>query len=196
VEQIPLKKLAARNAKRIGTIKSKKIMATMQKITSNLWFDDQAEEAAKYYTSIFKNSKMGKITHYGKEGQEIHKRPAGSVMTVRFYLEGQEFLALNGGPVFKFNEAISFVVNCENQEEIDYYWNKLTVGGDAKSQQCGWLKDKYGVSWQITPTILPEMLGDQDTEKSQRAMKAMLQMKKLDIGALKKAYNGELSVSN
>jgi len=163
-------------------------MATMQKITSNLWFDNQAEEAATFYTSIFKNAKMGRISHFGKEGFEIHKRPAGSVMTVEFRIEDQEFVALNGGPDFKFNEAVSFIVNCDTQEEVDYYWEKLTGGGDEKAQMCGWLKDKFGLSWQIVPTVLAEMMSDPDTEKSERVMKVMLQMKKMDIPALEKAF--------
>ncbi len=162
----------------------------MQKITPCLWFDNQAEEAANFYTSIFKNSKIGNITHYGKEGYEIHGREAGTVMTVDFEIEGQKFTALNGGPVFKFNEAISFQVHCETQEQVDYYWEKLSEGGDEKAQQCGWLKDKYGVSWQIVPEVLSKLVGDPASEKSQRAMKAMLQMKKIDIEGLKKAYEG------
>lgn len=165
-------------------------MATMQKITSNLWFDNEAEEAAKFYTGIFKNSKIGRISRYGEEGFEIHKRPAGSVMTVEFFLDGQRFVALNGGPHFKFNEAVSFIVNCDNQEEVDYYWNKLSEGGDEKAQICGWLKDKYGLSWQVVPTALPDMLSDYKSEKSALAMRAMLQTKKLDIAALEQAYNG------
>ena len=160
----------------------------MQKISPCLWFDDQGEEAAKFYTSIFKDSKIGDVSRYGKEGYEIHGREEGTVMTVEFEIEGQKFLALNGGPIFKFNEAISFQVYCETQEEVDYYWEKLSEGGDEKAQQCGWLKDKYGVSWQIVPTILIKMLKDKDSEKSQRVMKAMLQMHKLDISTLKKAY--------
>ena len=160
----------------------------MQKISPCLWFDDQGEEAAKFYTSIFKDSKIGDVTRYGKEGYEIHGREEGTVMTVEFEIEGQKFLALNGGPIFKFNEAISFQVYCETQEEVDYFWEKLSEGGDEKAQQCGWLKDKYGVSWQIVPTILIKMLKDKDSEKSQRVMKAMLQMHKLDISVLKKAY--------
>ena len=162
----------------------------MQKITPCLWFDNQAEEAAKFYTSIFKKSKLGNISRYGKEGYEIHGREAGTVLTVDFEIEGQRFTALNGGPVFRFNEAISFVVNCKTQKEVDYYWEKLSEGGDEKAQQCGWLKDKYGVSWQIVPDVLSELVGDPTSEKSQRAMKAMLQMKKIDIEGLKKAYEG------
>ncbi len=160
----------------------------MQKISPCLWFDDKAEEAAKFYTSIFKDSKIGDVTRYGKEGYEIHGKEEGTVMTVEFEIEGQKFLGLNGGPIFKFNEAISFQVYCETQEEVDYYWDKLSEGGDEKSQQCGWLKEKYGVSWQIVPIILIKMLKDKDSEKSQRVMKAMLQMRKLDISTLKKAY--------
>jgi predicted 3-demethylubiquinone-9 3-methyltransferase (glyoxalase superfamily) len=162
----------------------------MHTITPCLWFDDQAEEAAAFYTAIFRNSKIVKVARYGKAGREIHGRPAGSVMTVAFELDGQTFTALNGGPVFKFNEAISLQVMCETQDEVDYYWAKLSQGGDEKAQQCGWLKDKYGVSWQVVPRVLIEMVGDPESEKSQRAMTAMLQMKKIDIAALKRAYAG------
>lgn len=165
-------------------------MATLQKITANLWYDNQAEEAARYYTSIFKNSKLGRISRYGKEGFEIHGRPEGSVMTVEFEIEGQSFVALNGGPYFKFNEAISFIINCDTQEEVDYYWNKLSEGGDPSAQQCGWLKDKYGLSWQVVPTTLSKMVTDSDTEKSQRVFKEMLHMKKLDIDVLEHAFEG------
>lgn len=160
-------------------------MANVQKIISNLWFDTQAEDAAKFYISIFKNSRIGKISRYGKEGFEIHGMPAGIVMTVEFWIEDQKFIALNGGPVFKFNEAISFIVNCDTQQEIDYYWEKLSEGGDEKAQMCGWLKDKYGLSWQVVPTILQDMMAD--SEKSQRIMKEVLQMKKIDLGKLEKA---------
>jgi predicted 3-demethylubiquinone-9 3-methyltransferase (glyoxalase superfamily) len=160
----------------------------MQKISPCLWFDDKAEDAAKFYTSIFKDSKIGGVTRYGKEGYEIHGRKEGTVMTIDFEIEGQKFLALNGGPVFKFNEAISFQVYCETQEEVDYYWEKLSEDGDEKAQQCGWLKDKYGISWQIVPTILQKMLQDKDVKKSQRVMKALLQMHKLDIKSLTRAY--------
>lgn len=163
----------------------------MQKITPCLWFDDKAEEAAKFYASIFKNSKIGDIIHYGKDGYEIHGREEGSVLTVDFEIEGQKFVALNGGPIFKFNEAISFQVHCETQEEVDYYWEKLSEGGDEKAQQCGWLKDKYGVSWQIVPIVLIKMLKDKDTKKSDRVMKVMLQMHKLDINLLVQAYEGK-----
>lgn len=163
----------------------------MQNITPCLWFDDKAEEAAKFYASIFKNSKIGDVIHYGKEGYEIHGREEGSVLTVDFEIEGQKFVALNGGPIFKFNEAISFQVRCETQEEVDYYWEKLSEGGDEKAQQCGWLKDKYGVSWQIVPIVLIKMLKDKDTKKSERVMKVMLQMHKLDINLLVQAYEGK-----
>ena len=162
----------------------------MQKITPFLWFDDQAEEAAKFYTSIFKNSKVGKITRYGEAAEKAAGRPAGSVMTVEFELEGQKFTALNGGPVFKFNESISFVVNCDTQEEVDYFWEKLSADGGQESE-CSWLKDKFGVSWQVVPTVLIEMLQDKDSEKSERVMKAMLQMQKIDIKKLNAAYAGK-----
>jgi predicted 3-demethylubiquinone-9 3-methyltransferase (glyoxalase superfamily) len=165
-------------------------MPLIQKITPCLWFDDQAEEAAKFYTGIFRSSKINKISRYGKEGYEIHRRPEGSVMTVEFELDGQTFTALNGGPVFKFNEAISFQVDCATQEEVDYYWEKLSEGGDEKAQQCGWLKDKYGLSWQIVPRALVDMINDPDAKKSERVMAAMLKMKKIDIEVLKRAYTG------
>jgi predicted 3-demethylubiquinone-9 3-methyltransferase (glyoxalase superfamily) len=157
----------------------------MQKITPFLWFDDKAEEAANFYVSIFKNSKVLSVTRYGEAGPG----PKGKVMTVEFQLEGQEFVALNGGPHFKFTEAISFVVNCETQEEVDEFWAKLSAGG--QESQCGWLKDKYGLSWQIVPRVLVELVQDKDPEKSQRVMKAMLQMKKIDIKTLKQAYEGK-----
>ncbi len=160
----------------------------MHKITACLWFDNQAEEAARFYTSIFKNSRIGRISRYGKEGYEIHGKPAGTVLTVEFEIEGRAFTALNGGPVFKFNEAISFQVYCDTQEDVDYFWGKLSEDGAEKAQQCGWLKDKYGVSWQVVPAVLPRMLMDKDSERSNRVMKAMLQMKKLDIGELERAY--------
>jgi predicted 3-demethylubiquinone-9 3-methyltransferase (glyoxalase superfamily) len=154
----------------------------MQKITPFLWFDHQAEEAAKLYISVFKNSRIVGMARYGEEGPG----PKGTVMTVEFELDGQEFIALNGGPLFKFTEAISFVVNCETQEEIDKFWDRLSEGGEV--QQCGWLKDKYGVSWQIVPTVLGQLMQDKDPEKSRRVMQAMLQMVKLDIKTLQKAY--------
>jgi len=158
-----------------------------QKITPFLWFDDKAEEAAKFYTSIFKNSKIGNITRYDEEAAGPTGRPAGSVMTVDFQLAGKEFVALNGGPMFKFTEAISFVVNCENQDEVDYFWSKLSAGGEES--RCGWLKDKFGLSWQVVPAVLIEMLTDKDTAKAKRVMHAMLQMDKIDSAVLKKAYD-------
>jgi predicted 3-demethylubiquinone-9 3-methyltransferase (glyoxalase superfamily) len=157
----------------------------MQKITPFLWFNDNAEEAVKFYTSIFKKSKIGKIARYDEAGEKVAGRPAGSVMTIEFEIEGQDFIALNGGPHFKFNEAVSFVVSCKTQTEVDYYWNKLSAGG--KEVQCGWLKDKFGLSWQIVPTVLGELLSDKDAAKSQRVMTAMLKMVKLDIKKLKDA---------
>src|SRR2546422_3615202 len=160
------------------------------KITPFLWFDDKAEEAVNFYVSIFNNSKIGSITRYGDEAAEVSGRPKGTVMTVAFQLEGQEFMALNGGPHFKFTEAISFVVKCETQEEVDDLWEKLSEGGGEKIQ-CGWLKDKYGVSWQIVPTILGEMISDPNRAKSQRVMEAMLKMKKIEIEGLKRAYSGQ-----
>ena len=156
----------------------------MQKITPFLWFDNQAEEAANYYVSIFKNSKVTKVARYG-EGAPV---PAGTVMTVGFELDGQKFTALNGGPHFQFSSATSFVVNCTDQKEVDEVWEKLLAGGEA--MQCGWLKDKYGVTWQIIPTALPEMLMDKDPEKAKRVMGAMMPMVKLDLDVLKKAYDG------
>ncbi len=158
----------------------------MQKVTPCLWFDNQAEEAVNFYASIFKNSKVGSIARYGEAGAKVSGRPKGSVMTVTFEIEGQEFLALNGGPHFKFTEDISFIVNCETQEEIDKMWEKLSEGGEKG--RCGWLKDKYGLSWQIVPPVLGEMLQDKNAAKSERVMTAMLQMDKLDIKTLKQAY--------
>ena len=165
-------------------------MPSVHKITPCLWFDDQAEEAAKFYTGIFRNSRILDTSRYGEEGREIHGKPAGSVMTVGFEIEGQRFTALNGGPVFKFNEAISFQVDCQSQEEVDYYWDRLSEGGDKSAQQCGWLKDKYGVSWQVVPGVLVEMLQDRDPDKAARVMRAMLQMKRIDIAGLQRAYAG------
>jgi predicted 3-demethylubiquinone-9 3-methyltransferase (glyoxalase superfamily) len=159
----------------------------MQKITPFLWFDDKAEEAANFYVSIFKNSKIGSIARYGDEGAAVSGRPKGSVMTVSFQLDGQEFTALNGGPIFKFTEAISFVVNCKTQEEVDKLWENLSAGGSES--QCGWLKDKYGLSWQIVPTVVVEMLKDRDAAKSKRVMQAILQMHKLDIKVLQQVYD-------
>jgi predicted 3-demethylubiquinone-9 3-methyltransferase (glyoxalase superfamily) len=163
-------------------------MAT-QKITPFLWFDNQAEEAVNFYTSIFKNSKIGSTARYDEEGAKAAGRPKGSVMTASFELDGQEFVALNGGPMFKFTEAISFVVNCETQEEVDYYWKKLSEGG--QEVQCGWLKDKFGLSWQVVPKILSKLLSAPDPQKSQKVMHAMLQMKKIIIADLEKAAAGE-----
>ena len=161
---------------------------TTQKITPFLWFDSQAEEAANFYVSIFKQSRIGAITRYDDEGSKAAGRPKGSVMTVEFELDGQKFTALNGGPLFKFTEAISLVVNCENQREVDHFWDKLSAGGEEV--QCGWLKDRFGVSWQVVPAILIELLQDKDPERSRRVMSAMLKMKKLDVDALRKAYDG------
>ena len=160
----------------------------MQKITPCLWFDDKAEEAAKFYVSIFKNSKLGHITRYGEAGAKVSGRPKGSVMTVTFEIEGQEFVALNGGPLFKFSEAISFMVKCNSQAEIDEMWSKLSEGGEEGP--CGWLKDKYGLSWQIVVPAWDEMFRDKDSEKSERAMTAILQMSKPDIQRVQQAYEG------
>ena len=161
---------------------------SISKITPCLWFDNQAEDAAKMYTSIFKNSKIISVTRYGKEGFEIHKQPEGTVMTVAFEIDGQPFTALNGGPQFKFNESISFQVGCDTQEEIDRYWEALSAV--PESEQCGWLKDKYGVSWQIVPSIMNEIMASGDTEKIARVTQAFLKMKKFDIAAIQKAYEG------
>ena len=165
-------------------------MTAKHRIAPCFWFDHQAEEAANYYVSVFKNSRIVAITRYGKAGFEIHKRPAGSVMTVEFELDGQPFTALNGGPLFRFNEALSLQVLVETQDEIDHYWNHLTVGGDATAQACGWLKDRYGVSWQVVPAGMHEMMKDADSPAANRAMAAVLSMKKLDIAAIRKAYDG------
>ena len=160
----------------------------MQKITPFLWFNDNAEEAVKFYASIFKDSKIGRIARYGEEAAQKTGRPKGSVMTVEFELEGQQFVGLNGGPMFKFTEAVSFVVNCETQEEVDYFWEKLSEGGEKS--RCGWLTDKFGLSWQVVPTVLIDMLHDDDPGKSQRVMEAVLQMDKIDINSAKQAYQG------
>jgi predicted 3-demethylubiquinone-9 3-methyltransferase (glyoxalase superfamily) len=160
-----------------------------RKIIPCLWFDSQAEEAARFYVSIFHKSRIGRISRYGEEGHEIHGRQAGSVMTVEFELEGQSFVALNGGPHFTFSEAISFQVHCETQEEIDFFWNRLGEGG--QEGPCGWLKDRFGLSWQVVPAVLPEMLMDADAAKAQRVTKAFLQMRKFDIAALERAYAGQ-----
>lgn len=164
-------------------------MTIMQKITPFLWFDDKAEEAAKFYVSVFRNSKIGSITRYGEAGAKASGRPKGTVMTVTFQLDGQEFVALNGGPHFTFSEAISLVVNCETQQEVDELWEKLSEGG-AKIH-CGWLKDKYSLSWQIVPTVLRKLMQDKDAEGANRVMQAILQMDKLDIKLLEQAYNRE-----
>ncbi|MEO8157573.1 MAG: VOC family protein [Betaproteobacteria bacterium] len=160
----------------------------VNRIIPCLWFDHQGEEAARFYAAIFPNSRIGDITRYGKEGFEIHGRPAGSVLTVEFELDGQPFTALNGGPVFKFNEAISLQVDCETQVQVDHFWERLSAGGDSAAQQCGWLKDRYGASWQVVPRMLRRMLQDPDAARSGRVMQALLQMKKLDIAALQQAY--------
>jgi predicted 3-demethylubiquinone-9 3-methyltransferase (glyoxalase superfamily) len=166
-------------------------MVTTQRITPCLWFDNEAEEAARYYTGIFKNSKITTVTRYSDAGFEQHHRPTGSVMTVAFDLDGQSFTALNGGPVFKFNEAVSFQVNCATQDEIDYYWDNLSAGGDPNAQQCGWLKDKFGLSWQVIPNFMDELFKDEKSAASKRAMEAMLQMKKMDIAKLREAFDGK-----
>ena len=162
-----------------------------QRITPFLWFDHQAEEAANFYVSTFKRSRIKGVARYDDQAAKASGRPKGSVMTVQFELDGQDFVALNGGPAFKFTEAISFVVNCETQDEIDHFWQTLSVGG--QEVECGWLKDKFGVAWQVVPTTLGEMLQDGHPEQSQRVMAALMKMKKLDIGALRKAYEGRLA---
>jgi predicted 3-demethylubiquinone-9 3-methyltransferase (glyoxalase superfamily) len=164
-------------------------MSVVHPITPCLWFDDQAEDAAALYTTIFPNSKIVRVTHYGDAGPETHRQRAGTVMTVAFELDGQPFTALNGGPLFTFTEAISFQIMCETQADVDYYWERLSEGGDERAQQCGWLKDKYGVSWQVVPTPLLNMLSDPDADKVKRVTEVMLPMKKLDIDALKRAYD-------
>ena len=158
-----------------------------RRITPCLWFDGQAEAAAKYYTGIFQHSRIKRVTHYTEAGRETHHQPAGSVLTVEFELDGQPFTALNGGPEFKFNEAVSLQVFCDTQQDIDYYWDKLSAGGDPKAQQCGWLKDRYGLSWQVVPRRLQELLREHESATAQRAMDAMLKMKKIDIAALERA---------
>ncbi|MDB5983929.1 MAG: 3-demethylubiquinone-9 3-methyltransferase [Pseudomonas sp.] len=165
-------------------------MQSLQKITPCLWFDDQAEQAVAFYTNIFKDSRVIGTTHYGEAGFEVHQRPAGSVMSIIFELEGQTFTVLNGGPVFTFNEAISLQIYCQTQAEIDHYWDALSAGGPSEAQQCGWLKDKFGVSWQVVPTLLLDMIHHSDAEKSGRVMMAMLQMKKLDLKKLERAFVG------
>jgi predicted 3-demethylubiquinone-9 3-methyltransferase (glyoxalase superfamily) len=157
-------------------------------ITPCLWFDTQAEEAANFYVSVFKDSRVGKIARFGKVGQDVHGKKPGTVMTVEFTLGGQPFIALNGGPQFKFTEAVSFTVYCDTQDEIDYFWKALSQGG--QESQCGWLKDKYGMSWQVAPSVLPKMMADPDEKKSERVMGAFLKMKKFDLAAIKRAYDG------
>jgi predicted 3-demethylubiquinone-9 3-methyltransferase (glyoxalase superfamily) len=165
----------------------------LQKIVPNLWFKDQAEEAAKFYTSIFRNSQMGTVAYYGKAGAKVSGMPEGSVMAVTFRIEGQEFVALNGGPIFKFSEAISFIINCETQKEIDNFWEKLTEGGEESV--CGWLKDKFGLSWQVVPSGFDKLMQDKDPEKIERVMEAFLKMKKIDIATLKAAEKGQAVLS-
>jgi predicted 3-demethylubiquinone-9 3-methyltransferase (glyoxalase superfamily) len=165
-------------------------MASVLTITPCLWFDTEAEEAARFYISIFPDAAIERVARYGEEGFDVHGKPADSVLTVTFRLLGTEFVALNGGPHFKFNEAVSFIIQCEDQAEIDRYWAALGKGGDPKTQQCGWLKDRFGLSWQIMPRELPAMMSGPDRAKSERVMKALLQMKKLDLAALRRAYEG------
>ena len=165
------------------------MVTTAPKISVCLWFDGQAEEAARFYTSMFEHSRIGSITRYDEEGARVSGQPKGSVMTVEFVLDGQEFVALNGGPLFKFTEAMSLVVNCETQAEVDAFWTRLAAGG-GQEVQCGWLKDRFGVSWQIVPRVLPEMLRDRDPVKARRVMAAMLKMKKIEIATLQSAYEG------
>ena len=166
-------------------------MPVTQRISPCLWFDNEAEEAARFYTQIFKNSRISRVTRYSKAGIEIHHRQPGSVMTVSFELDGQAFTALNGGPMFKFTEAISMQVNCATQVEIDYYWEKLSAGGDPNAQQCGWLKDRFGLSWQVVPDFMDDLFKDENSAGAQRAMNAMLNMKKIDIAAIRRAHAGK-----
>ena len=160
----------------------------MTKITPCLWFDSEAEDAARFYTGVFRNSRITGISRYSEAGREVHGQPAGKVLTVAFELDGQPYTALNGGPQFKFNEAVSFQVPCKSQEEVDYYWDRLSAGGDPRAQQCGWLKDRFGLSWQVFPSVLIDMLQDKDRAKADRVMEAMLRMKKIDLEALERAY--------
>ena len=164
-------------------------MASVQKLTSCLWFDGQAEAAARFYVSVFKNAKLGRISHYPNEGQDVHQQPEGKVLVVEFEIEGQKFIGLNGGPQFKLSEAVSFVVNCETQAEIDYFWDKL--GGDGgEPGPCGWLKDKFGLSWQVAPAMIGQWISDPDKNKSARVFAAVMKMGKLDIAELQRAYAG------
>lgn len=165
-------------------------MVSIQRITPCLWFDHQAEDAVQHYTSIFNNAKITSVSRYGEAGQDMHGKPPGSVMVIAFELDGVGFTALNGGPQFHFNEALSLQVNCDNQQEVDYYWGRLTEGGPPEAQMCGWLKDKFGLSWQIVPTLLPALLMDPDPAKAGRVMQAMMKMKKLDIMQLRQASAG------
>lgn len=163
----------------------------IQKITPNLWFNTNAEDAVNFYVSVFKDAVIGRVTRYSEEGRGIHGMEKGAVMTIEFQLEGQHYLALNGGGDFQFSEAISFIVNCDSQEEVDYYWDRLTEGGDKSAQVCGWLKDKYGVSWQVVPRELDDMMVGTDQKRIDRVMRSLLQMRKLDLNELRKAYVGE-----
>jgi predicted 3-demethylubiquinone-9 3-methyltransferase (glyoxalase superfamily) len=165
-------------------------MAAIQRITPCLWFDTQGEEAAGHYTGIFPNSRINHVARYGEAGKEVHGRPPGSVMIVEFELDGQKFTALNGGPHFKFTEAISLQVACDTQEEVDYYWERLSAGGDPKAQQCGWLKDRFGLSWQVVPRPVTKMLSDPDSARRDRVMSAVLAMRKIDIAQAERAYAG------
>jgi predicted 3-demethylubiquinone-9 3-methyltransferase (glyoxalase superfamily) len=171
--------------RRVNASQEDTMAIAAQKITPCLWFDTEAEQAANFYVSIFKDSKIGSVNRYNKAGHDVHGKPAGSVMAVEFEIEGQRFVALNGGPQFKFDEAVSFQIHCKTQEEIDYYWSRLTDGG--REVACGWLKDKFGLSWQVIPTALPQMLMDENSDKAQRVMRSMLQMRKIDLAALKRA---------
>ncbi len=164
-------------------------MASVHRISPCLWFDTEAEEAARFYTSVFQRSSIGRIARYGKEGFEFHHKPEGSVLTVEFTLDGTPFVALNGGPQFPFSEAVSFIITCTDQEEIDYFWERLSEGGDPAAQQCGWLKDRFGISWQVIPEAMADYLSDPDTGKAQRVMAVMLRMKKIDLAALTEAYH-------
>ena len=165
-------------------------MAVTHRISPCLWFADQAEEAARFYTSVFPNSRVALVTRYSDVGQEVHHRPPGSVMVVAFELDGHAFTALNGGPVFTFNEAVSLQVNCRDQQEIDHYWTRLSEGGDPRAQQCGWLKDRFGLSWQVVPNDMDDMFADENSDGARRAMAAMLQMKKIDLAELRRAFDG------
>jgi len=178
-----------------ATSKTPENQPQTQKITTFLWFDNNAEEAVNFYTSVFKNSKINGVTRYSQAGQEVHRRPPGSVMVVEFELDGEVFTALNGGPAFTFNEAISLQIMCDTQQEIDYYWDKLSQGGDPKAQVCGWLKDRYGLSWQVVPKKLKELVKNHESPAAQRVMTVMLQMKKLDIVELEQAAAGAPSAA-